>query len=88
MISARTSGRWIVDQQGVRVKLVCVNWAGAEVKAPWGPWRERGSPAIELEDVGRLPQLKRTKSGVAADWVIVCLHKNQMVGQMEDPSCI
>jgi len=39
MISARTSGRWIVDQQGVRVKLVCVNWAGAEVKAPWGPWR-------------------------------------------------
>ena len=54
----------------------------------WGPWRERGSPAIELEDVGRFPQLKRTKSGVAADWVIVCLHKNQMVGQMEDPSCI
>lgn len=28
----RTSGRWIADQQGVRVKLVCVNWAGAEVK--------------------------------------------------------
>ncbi|CAL1149425.1 unnamed protein product, partial [Cladocopium goreaui] len=28
----RTSGCWIVDQQGVRVKLVCVNWAGAEVK--------------------------------------------------------
>ncbi|CAK9019073.1 4-beta-glucanase E1) (Endocellulase E1) [Durusdinium trenchii] len=28
----RTSGRWIVDQQGLRVKLACVNWAGAEVK--------------------------------------------------------
>eukprot|EP00434_Breviolum_minutum_P027106 symbB.v1.2.023972.t1/scaffold2236.1/size84961/6 len=28
----RTSGRWIVDQRGWRVKLACVNWAGAEVK--------------------------------------------------------
>ncbi|CAJ1366027.1 unnamed protein product [Effrenium voratum] len=29
---AKTSGRWIVDQQGERVKLACVNWGGAEVK--------------------------------------------------------
>ena len=29
----RTSGRWIVDREGHRVKLACVNWAGAEVEA-------------------------------------------------------
>eukprot|EP00439_Symbiodinium_sp_Y106_P034579 s5045_g4.t1 len=28
----RTRGRWIVDATGTRVKLACVNWAGAEVK--------------------------------------------------------
>ncbi|CAE7435812.1 PEX1 [Symbiodinium natans] len=28
----RTQGRWIVDATGNRVKLACVNWAGAEVK--------------------------------------------------------
>lgn len=27
-----TSGRWIVDRDGHRVKLACVNWAGAEVE--------------------------------------------------------
>ena len=36
-----------MDQQGVRVKLVCVNWAGAEVKAPMGPM-EGGAWGIDM----------------------------------------
>ena len=28
----RTSSRWIVDAQGIRVKLACVNWSGAAQK--------------------------------------------------------
>ncbi|CAK9029247.1 unnamed protein product [Durusdinium trenchii] len=62
-----TSGRWIVDQQGLRVKLACVNWAGAEVKVQRDP-----TLPMELQDtlLKANPQLRGATALEILDAVI------------------
>ena len=66
----RTQGRWIVDATGTRVKLACVNWAGAEVKVSGVPtahlWGQRLPSVTAMQDgiVGGLQARNVTSASV------------------------
>lgn len=87
----KTKGRWIIDQDGLRVKLACVNWGGADEKdgvVGGLHWRTTAGIASTFKDMGfncvRLPWsvwMVETNPAIAPERTIDLLEANpQLMG--------